>query len=189
MTSLAAKFNVGVCDLARLNGLMNPDFIYTGEEMIIPAEPYLPDDYSCLNVNDTNTTADCIYGGPHVYTTMPGDTIQKIANERYGITVESILNYSPQTAYIAVNAPGPYTVLESGQTVKIPLCSDSRCVIETFGFWYGTGPDLASTYSTTVGQIMALNAGFNHSDGGAAPGAALTLPVNCTVLTSNITVL
>jgi LysM repeat protein len=189
VTSLAKKFNVGVCDLARLNGLMNPDFIYTGEPMIIPSEAYLPDDYSCLNVNDTTTTAKCIYGGPHVYTTLPGDTIQKIANERYGITVDSILNYTPQTAYIDNTKPGSYDLLQAGQTVKIPLCADSQCVIETFGFWYGTGPDLARIMSTTVGQIMALNPGFNHSDGGKAPGAALTMPVNCTVLSDEITVL
>lgn len=123
---LAATYRMGVCDLARMNGLADPDFIYPGEKFLIPATAAHPDDCSCLDVNNTETTNTCIVGPPHVYTTMPGDTIQKIANVRYNITVDSILSYSAQTAYIVDLQPGPYTPLVSGQSVKIPLCPETE---------------------------------------------------------------
>lgn len=186
---LAGTFNVGVCDLARANFLINPDFIYPGEPLLIPNEPILPDDLSCLNNNDTTTTTECIFGGPHVYTIMPGDTIQKIANERYGITVDTIINYTPQTAYIQDHKPGPYDELWAGFTVKIPLCADSQCIIRTKSIWYGTGQDVATAFGSTVGQIMALNPGYNHSDGGAGSGPALTVPMDCKELGDTITIL
>jgi LysM repeat protein len=33
---LAQTYNFGVCDLARMNGLADPDFIYPGEKFLIP---------------------------------------------------------------------------------------------------------------------------------------------------------
>ncbi|KAJ5709018.1 hypothetical protein N7493_010352 [Penicillium malachiteum] len=179
---LAATYRVGVCDLARMNGLADPDFIYPGEKFLIPAESAHPDDFSCLDQNNTETTNTCVIGGPHVYTTMPGDTIQKIANVRYNITVDSILSYAAQTAYIVDLNPGPYTELEMSQLVKIPLCENTECILRTFNFHYGTFVDVAREFGVTTGQIMSLNQGFNHSDGGDTASAALTLTTNCTYM-------
>lgn len=165
-----------------MNGLADPDFIYPGEKFLIPATPAHPDDFSCLDVNNTDTTNTCIVGPPHVYTTMPGDTIQKIANVRYNITVDSIMSYSAQTAYIVDLQPGPYTPLETGQSVKIPLCENTECILRTFDFHYGTFVDVARMFGVTTGQIMSLNEGFNHSDGGAAANAAVAVVTNCTYM-------
>ncbi|KAJ5649631.1 uncharacterized protein N7484_003354 [Penicillium longicatenatum] len=99
--TIATKHGVGACDIARVNVLADPNYLYTNESLLIPQIATFPDDTSCFSTNNTETTATCIYGGPHVYTILPGDTIQKIANERYNITVESIMNNSPQTGYIA----------------------------------------------------------------------------------------
>ncbi|KAJ5704193.1 hypothetical protein N7493_011331 [Penicillium malachiteum] len=162
---VAKKFGVGACDLARVNVLADPNFIYANETLLIPARALFPDDYSCFSQNNTQATNDCIFAGPHVYTIMPGDTVQKIANERYNITVESVLNQSAQTGYIAALDPGPYDVLQTGETIKIPVCDNSICTASVFTFSYGTLQDFATFYNTTVGQIMALNLGYNHTTG------------------------
>ncbi|GKZ77680.1 hypothetical protein CBS63078_389 [Aspergillus niger] len=162
--TIAAKYNVGACDLARLNVLADPNFLYANETLRIPARATFPDDYSCFSTNNTDATATCIYGGPHVYTILPGDTIQKIANERYNITTDSILSFTAQTGYIAALNPGIYDVLETGQTVKIPSCDNSACTMADFTFTYGTLQDFATAYNVSVGQIMSLNLGYNHTD-------------------------
>ncbi|GKZ35746.1 hypothetical protein AbraIFM66950_006499 [Aspergillus brasiliensis] len=162
--SIAAQYNVGACDLARLNVLADPNFLYTNETLRIPARATFPDDTSCFSTNNTDATATCIYGGPHVYTILPGDTIQKIANERFNITTESILSFSAQTGYIAALNPGIYDVLETGQTVKIPSCDNTACTMADFTFTYGTLQDFATAYNVSVGQLMALNLGYNHTD-------------------------
>ncbi|KAJ5614759.1 hypothetical protein N7528_008413 [Penicillium herquei] len=167
---VAKKFGVGACDLARVNVLADPNFIYANESLVLPARATFPDDYSCFSQNNTQATNDCVFAGPHVYTIMPGDTVQKIANERYNITVESVLNQSAQTGYIAALNPGPYDVLQTGETIKIPVCDNSICTTSVFTFSYGTLQDFATYYNTTVGQIMALNLGYNHTSGAVPLG-------------------
>ncbi|PYI00047.1 hypothetical protein BO71DRAFT_446007 [Aspergillus ellipticus CBS 707.79] len=162
--SIASQYNVGACDLARLNVLADPNFLYADEPLRIPARATFPDDTSCFSTNNTGATATCIYGGPHVYTILPGATIQKIANERYNITAESILNTTAQTGYIAALNPGIYDVLETGETVKIPVCDNTACTMTEFAFTYGTLQDFATEYGITVGQIMSLNLGYNHTE-------------------------
>lgn len=164
IATVAAHYGVGECDLARLNLLSDPGFIYAGEVLRIPARATFPDDYSCFSANNTQTKNTCIYGGPHVYTIQPGDTIQKIANERFNITVESIMSLGAQTWYIAALHPGPYEVLQTGETVKIPVCENTECTMTDFTLTYGTLQDFATAYKVTVGQIMELNPGYNHSE-------------------------
>ncbi|RAH50671.1 uncharacterized protein BO95DRAFT_449470 [Aspergillus brunneoviolaceus CBS 621.78] len=150
--TIANKYGVGACDLARLNTLR------------IPARATFPDDYSCFSTNNTNATSDCIYGGPHVYTILPGDTIQKIANERFNITTESILSFGAQTGYIAALNPGIYDVLQTGETVKIHTCANTACTMTDFTFTYGTLQNFATAYNVTVGQLMSLNLAYMHTD-------------------------
>ncbi|KAB8203457.1 hypothetical protein BDV34DRAFT_236431 [Aspergillus parasiticus] len=176
--TIAEKHGVGACDLARLNVLADPNFLYENETLRIPERATFPDDYSCFSTNNTNATADCIYGGPHVYTILPGDTIQKIANERYNITTESILSFGAQTGYIAAVNPGIYDVLQTGETVKIPTCDNSACTMADFTFSYGTLQDFATVYNVSVGQIMSLNLGYNHTEDIAPLGVVY----DCTIL-------
>ncbi|KAJ5947655.1 hypothetical protein N7466_000670 [Penicillium verhagenii] len=176
--TIAKKYGVGACDVARVNVLADPNYLYVDEPLLIPKIATFPDDTSCFSTNNTEATATCIYGGPHVYTILPGDTIQKIANERYNITVESIMDNSPQTGYIAALAPGPHDVLEAGETVKIPICDNTACTFTQFTFDYGTLQDYATIYNITVGQIMALNLGYNHTD---ASGVPLVVLADCEI--------
>lgn len=113
-----------------------------------------------------------------MYTILPGDTIQKIANERFNISTESILSFGAQTGYIAALNPGIYDVLQTGETVKIPTCANSACTMADFRFTYGTTQDFATEYNVTVGQIMSLNLAYNHTDYIAPLGVVY----DCTIL-------
>lgn len=178
IATVAAHYGVGECDLARLNLLSDPSFIYAGEVLRIPSRATFPDDYSCFSANNTHTKNACIYGGPHVYIIQPGDTIQKIANEHFGITVESIMSYGAQTEYITQRHLGPYDSLQTGETVRIPVCENTTCTITDFTLTFGTLQDFATEYKVTVGQIMGLNPGYNHSEAIAQLGVLY----DCTVL-------
>lgn len=161
---IAKQYSVGACDIARLNVLEDPLIIYEKEVFNIPAIPTFPDDDSCFQINNTNTNNTCVYGGPHVYTIQPGDTLQKIANVRFNLTMDSITSFSAQTGYLKALNPGPYDELESGQSVKIPVCENTACTMSDFTFSYGTLQDFANFYNITPGQIMALNPGYNHTE-------------------------
>lgn len=112
------------------------------------------------------------------YIIQPGDTIQNIANEHFDITVESIMSYGAQTEYIAERHLGPYDSLQTGETVRIPVCENTACTITDFTLTYGTLLDFATEYKVTVGQIMGLNPGYNHSEAIAQLGVLY----DCTVL-------
>ncbi|CAK7203124.1 hypothetical protein SEUCBS139899_005853 [Sporothrix eucalyptigena] len=180
VASIAGKYGFGVCDLARLNILSDPRSIYPGEELRIPTAATFPYDTSCIAPNNTDTTSTCIYGGPHTYTTQEGDTLQKIANINFGITIESVTNQTAQTPYILDAAATPFKVLEAGQNVKIPVCANSSCTMSQFTLSYGTLQDFASMYSVTVGQLIAINTGYNHSE----DVASLAMLHDCAIVAS-----
>jgi hypothetical protein len=64
ITTVAAHYGPGECDLARLNLLSDPGFIYAGEMLRILVRATFPDDYSYFSANNTQTKNTCIYGGP-----------------------------------------------------------------------------------------------------------------------------
>jgi LysM domain len=109
--------------------------------------------------------------------TMPGDTIQKIANERFNITVDSIMSFVAQTSYIAALRLGPYDALQTGKTVNIPVCSNTACTMTDFTFTYGTLQDFATEYNVFVGQLMSLNLGYNHTEAIAPLGVVVDCDV------------
>ena len=177
--TIAQTVDRGVCDIARYNRMADAVIITVGEELLIPPQVCDPDNSSCL-LTPSNATMDCVIGGPHNYVTFPNDTITSIALNKFNITVASLFNTSLGVATVD-------TVLDEGKTLKIPQCSPSQCIFQPFEFTYGVYKDLAPLYGTTVGQIMALNSQYNHSEGAVGTGAVITLPMNCTLLSSNYT--
>lgn len=178
---IARATNRGLCDIGRTNCMADVTIIPNiGQSIVIPAEICEPDTTSCLLSNATATNL-CIYGGPRLYYTVNGDTYEKIA-QRFNVTVDSVVQ-GPNSSATAT--------LEVGQFVKIPLCDPSQCIIQPFQFTYGVYKDLAEEYGTTVGQIMMLSPTYNYSGytvvGNSPP--TIDLPINCTALSSNITVL
>lgn len=177
---IAKATNRGVCDIGRVNCMADVTILPNiGQNIVIPPEVCEPDNDSCLLAN-TTTTNTCINGGPRLYYTVKGDTYERIA-QRLNITVEALLTQNATAT----------DVLTPGQFVKVPLCSPSQCILQPFQFTYGVYKDLAEEYGTTVGQIMMLSPTYNYSEytvnGNVPP--TIDLPINCTALSSNVTVI
>ncbi|KAH8647169.1 hypothetical protein BX600DRAFT_518451 [Xylariales sp. PMI_506] len=184
--SIAAAVGRGVCDIARANRMADAELLRPGFSLIIPAQTCYPDQDSCLLVAQ-NATMDCIYGGPHVYTAVEGDTLSTIALKKLNITVASLLStglppHGGSSSNGSADAP-----LAPGTGVKVPQCSPSRCVVEPYRFTYGTYKDLAASFGTTVGQIFAFNPTYGQSDADEADSPVITVPLNCLPLASNVT--
>ncbi|GLB08542.1 hypothetical protein AtubIFM57258_004436 [Aspergillus tubingensis] len=151
---VAKATNRGVCDIGRHNLMADVTIIpNVGQTLIIPAEVCEPDNETCLLPNITRTRT-CIDGGPRLYYTVNGDTLDIVA-KRLNITTESLM--SDDTGFSADE------VLAPGQYLKVPLCSPSECVIRPFTLEYGVYKDYADKYNTTVGQIMMLSPTYNYS--------------------------
>ncbi|PYI05596.1 hypothetical protein BO78DRAFT_317610 [Aspergillus sclerotiicarbonarius CBS 121057] len=179
---VAKATNRGVCDIGRYNLMADVTIIpNVGQTLVIPPEVCDPDNETCLLSNVTRTQT-CINGGPRLYYTVNGDTLDIVAR-RLNITTESLM--SDDTGYTADE------VLAPGQFLKVPLCSPSECTMKPFTLEFGVYKDIADEYDTTVGQIMMLSPTYNYStallDGKGRP--SLDLPFDCTATSNNITVL
>ena len=184
---VARATNRGVCDIGRQNLMADVTILpNVGQSFLIPPETCTPDNESCL-IKDVGRTRTCIYGGPRLYYTVHGDTYEKIAL-RLNITTDSLT--SERAAHGSGNV-STHEILSTGQFVKVPECSPIQCVMQPYSFKSGVYKDLAEKYGTTVGQIMMLSPTYNYSSDGLSPGAcpSITLPINCTALSSNTTVL
>jgi len=92
--SIAARFNTTVEAIAIANRLINPNFIYVGQKLIIPAPGQAPAQVS----------------RPKIHIVRYGETLTSIAF-RYGTTVEAIMR--------ANNLPNP-NFIYVGQRLIIP---------------------------------------------------------------------
>ncbi|KAK3939227.1 putative peptidoglycan-binding lysin subgroup protein [Diplogelasinospora grovesii] len=175
--SIASATNRGVCDIARANRMADAELLRANATLLIPGESCSQDNESCLLVAQ-NTTTDCIFGGPHTYTTVTNDTIAKVALEKFGIPAAALTT-------------GPVNdILAAGMSIKVPQCSPSQCTVQPYRFTYGTYKDLAKQFNTTVGQIFALNPTYSYSstlNESAAP--VITMPMDCRPLSANYTVI
>ena len=177
----------GVCDIGRQNLMADVTIPpNVGETFLIPGETCQPDNNSCI-IKDVGRTNTCIYGGPRLYYTVKGDTYEKIAL-RLNITTESLMAGSQHGGA----SGSPNQTLPVGQFLKVPECSPSQCIIQPYSFKWGVYKDLAEKYGTTVGQIMMLSPTYNYSSlafskGGTFP--PIDLPINCTALSKNTTVI
>lgn len=150
LTSIAAKYNRGICDIAKANSISNVNVINLGAVLTIPAQVCLPDSTSCLTPT-TQATATCILGGPGFYVVVSGDTLTAIAGN-YKITLAALIAANPQIA-------NPDLILV-GQVINVPVCAGSSCTISPYAIKSGDiFFDLATKYGTTTGQLLALNTG------------------------------
>lgn len=179
MPAVASRFNRGICEIARLNRMADPLLVYEGEELTIPAQVCNPDNDSCL-LRDLNPTLGCIFGGVHVYQSQLGDTIRKIATEKFNVTIEAV------TGSLSITSTGNVGVdeiLPVNSEIKLPLCLHTQCIFQPYQLVSGTFVDLAKKFGVTYGQISALNYAYNVSSRAhGATGPTLTMPMNCTTL-------
>ncbi|RYN23083.1 hypothetical protein AA0114_g12858 [Alternaria tenuissima] len=179
MASIAASLGLSVCDIARANRMADATLVYAGEQLSIPSASTCPDDDSCLISDNTNATATCVMGGPHVYTSFDGDTLRSIAEQKFNISLSAL----QQTAMGPGISNDPDTNIGAGQTLKLPLCKESQCQMLPYEIQYGTYADVARTYGSTVGQIMAVNPTYNKSTGAAGDGPVVAILADCHLTT------
>jgi LysM repeat protein len=181
--TVATTTNRGVCDIARYNRMADATILNAGEVLTIPAQVCHPDQSTCLLV-DTKPTRKCVLGGPHTYLTWPNDTIASIATTKFNITVDSLWNTTSRMLSVA----DAYSVIPTGNNIKLPLCNVSQCIVQPYEFLFGTYKDVAEQLGTTPGQLMAFNPGYNHSGYSATAGPIIAGPMKCELLTADYTV-
>ena len=98
--SVAARNGTTVDALVRANNLPNPNFIYSGQRLIIPA-----------GSSGYGVPAPAIAASANVYTVNPGDTLAAVA-ARYGVTLDAMMRangiYNANFIYAGqrLNVPG-----------------------------------------------------------------------------------
>lgn len=97
MYRISLRYNVTVDAIAQANDIVNPWFIYVGQELVIPS-------------GGGGTSAPPSGSSGTTYVVQPGDTLTNIA-VRYDTTVEALM--------IANNLSSP-NLIYVGQTLKIP---------------------------------------------------------------------
>jgi LysM repeat protein len=178
MASIAASLNLSICDIARANRMADATLVSTGEQLSVPNASTCPDDISCLISTNTYPTATCVMGGPHVYTTIDGDTLRSIAEKKFNITLASLQTTTKDPAANDTDNP-----IDAGQMIKLPLCKESQCLMSPYQIQYGTYTDIALAYGATVGQIMAMNPTYNKSTAAVGDGPVITIPMTCKLTT------
>ncbi|HEY4689307.1 MAG TPA: LysM peptidoglycan-binding domain-containing M23 family metallopeptidase [Anaerolineae bacterium] len=106
--SIARRFNISVTELAQYNGLLNPNLIYVGQEIKIPA--------SGSRATPSSTPALGVPGATYrVHVVQPGENLFRIAL-KYGVSVQSIAN---------ANNLANTSLIFVGQQLSIPAAGDA----------------------------------------------------------------
>lgn len=136
LSELALRYGTTVDEIAGINGIVNPNLIYIGEQLLIPTKNNTPNSGNNNN-NDEN------------YVVRRGDTLSKIAL-KYGTTVNAIARLNgirnPNLIYV-------------GQILQIPNTSNNT-VTSTINYTIQRGDtlsEIASRYGTTVNVLVNLN--------------------------------
>ncbi|KAK2028923.1 LysM domain-containing protein [Colletotrichum zoysiae] len=109
LTIIAERFHSGVCDIAKLNGLADPNSIFPGQELLVPVNVCNPDNTSCQKPVGTAT---CVKDGPATYVIKANDTFYVVA-QKLGITTDSLTGANPGVVP---------EKLQVGQVINVPVC-------------------------------------------------------------------
>jgi LysM repeat protein len=173
--SIAGSQHSGICNIATANNIQNINLIEIGQVLIIPTGCTNIDNTTCAGPAPVAASATCVAGLPNSYTVVSGDTTSKIAAD-FNITLDGLLAANP-----AITNPD---AIQVGQVINIPVCPNSQCdivgtyIVQSGDLYY----DLATKYTTTVGQIKSLNPQVDPTK--LAVGQTIILPQNCHNLTS-----
>lgn len=114
LEKIAAEYNSGVCNIADLNNLDDPDYILVGQALSIPTNVCTADNDSCRTVQGEATCVAADAGVASTYTIVSGDTFFAIASS-LGITLDSL---------VAANPDADAGNLQIGQVINIPICDE-----------------------------------------------------------------
>ncbi|KAK2026936.1 LysM domain-containing protein [Colletotrichum zoysiae] len=110
LTSIANTYHSGICQIASLNNLANPNYVLSGTTLKVPTNLCQPDNTSCLP--SSGGSAPCVISGPATWTVQSGETFYIIA-QKLG------LNY---LILEAVNPDVEATNIAIGQVINVPVC-------------------------------------------------------------------
>ena len=136
LSGIAEEYGTTVNTLVAINGISNPNLIYVGQVLKIPATG------SGASVSTSSTIN---------YTVQAGDTLSGIAEE-YGTTVNTL---------VALNGISNPNLIYVGQVLKIPVSgseSTSNSTVTTYTVQSGdTLSGIALKFGTTVNHLVAIN--------------------------------
>ena len=136
LSGIAEEYGTTVNTLVALNGISNPNLIYVGQVLKIPATG------SGASVSTSSTIN---------YTVQAGDTLSGIAEE-YGTKVNTL---------VALNGISNPNLIYVGQVLKIPVSgseSTSNSTVTTYTVQSGdTLSGIALKFGTTVNHLVAIN--------------------------------
>ncbi|MFD3444974.1 LysM peptidoglycan-binding domain-containing protein [Microbacteriaceae bacterium 4G12] len=127
VTSIAAKYGVGVSSMLAANNLGSASVIYPGQSLVVPG--FAPASFVAPISNAPKAAPAAVPGG--AYTIKSGDTLTSVAT-RFGVTVQDILNanglnwssiiYAGRTLTI----PGPTAVATPTTSGVVPMTNEMR---------------------------------------------------------------
>ena len=132
LASIASRFDLSAADLARWNGLSNPDLIQEGQELTLR-----PPSGSSAAGRPQATEA-----GGETYIVQAGDVLWRIA-ERFGVAPDALAR---------ANDLGPDAVLRIGQPLTIP--NGAMYYVVQPGDTLAT---IAEQFDTTIEALLGLN--------------------------------
>ncbi|KAI6571081.1 hypothetical protein MCOR09_004343 [Pyricularia oryzae] len=112
LTIVSQKLNSGICNIATLNNLANPNFIALGAVLKVPTAPCVIDNISCLAKQSDNNT--CVSGVSPYYTIVSGDTFFLVA-QKFNLSVDALQ---------AANVGADPLLLQLNQVINIPICKN-----------------------------------------------------------------
>jgi spore germination protein len=180
---IAQKFGTSVNTLSKLNNIQDPDLIYPGQTLLIPAPTPTPSPTPTPtpipSPSPTPTPTPTPSPSPSPtpiptinYTVLPGDTLFKIA-QKFNTTVGTLVSLNNITdlnliiagQVLLVPAPAPTPTPSPSPTptptpTPTPSPSPSPTPIPTINYTVLPGDTLfkiAQKFNTTVGTLVSLN--------------------------------
>jgi LysM repeat protein len=140
LDTIAAHYGVTVNAIVQLNGIANPNYIYVGQVLSIPATGSTP---------ATDPT-----GG--AYVVQWGDSLSNIAY-RYGISVQALMSANGLTNPNFIYAGQVLTIPGASAPPVSPAPSTTPAKTYYTVVWGDTLESIAYRYGTTVAAIMQAN--------------------------------
>lgn len=147
--TIAQRYNVSLNELARSNGISNPNFIYVGQRLVIPGRQVSP--------NRGATSASTSVGDGY-YTVQRGNTLAQIALN-HGMTVNDLLRLNgltnPNFIWVGqkLRVSARAQALTVDDKVAKPAVADSIYVVRPGD----TLSKIAQNHGTTVQALMVAN--------------------------------
>jgi LysM repeat protein len=109
LTKISQAKNSGICNIAKANGLGNPNLVSAGQVLQVPTAPCELDN-TCLAKPSENDS--CVQGGKATCAIVSGDTFFVVA-QRLNLSVDALAGANPGVDPL---------LLQIGQVINIPVC-------------------------------------------------------------------